>query len=180
MRINSDIEPLVFRDLAQRGKAVNRRAMTYYSLLRLSLQNSILPLARVCGPRRVCCQCKSMTSKYSVFASLRSSSNFLLRIHALVGGYLGHEAIAIAWDSLQGQPSIRCISPYDSAVFEEANAAVVGVAHQPGKPVLSQVALNLAAEAACAKAKPRHLSRQIFLALPNLSRSGAAALSGCN
>src|SRR5204862_7561679 len=43
---------LVSGDLAQRRKPVNRRAMTYYSLLRLSFQNSILPPARVCGPCR--------------------------------------------------------------------------------------------------------------------------------
>ncbi len=35
--------------------------------------------------------------------------------------------------------------------LEEANALVVGVAHQPRELVLSQLALYLAAEAACTK-----------------------------
>jgi len=82
---------------------------------------------------------------------------FLLRIHALVGGYLGHEAIAIAWDSLQGHAEHPVHLTVRLGSFEEANAAVVGVAHQPGKPVLSQVALNLAAEACLCQGKPRHL-----------------------
>src|SRR6267142_4360052 len=49
---HGDVEPLVSGDLAQRGEAVNGRAVTYYSFLRLSLKNSILPLAGVRGPGR--------------------------------------------------------------------------------------------------------------------------------
>src|ERR1700732_2723785 len=47
-----DVEPLVSRDLAQRREPVNGGTVTYYSLLRLRFQNSILPPARVCGPCR--------------------------------------------------------------------------------------------------------------------------------
>src|SRR5208282_693075 len=41
--------------------------------------------------------------------------------------------------------------------FEETDAVVVSVAHQPRKSLLSQVALNTAAEAARTKREPRHL-----------------------
>jgi hypothetical protein len=41
--------------------------------------------------------------------------------------------------------------------LEEANAAVVGIAHQPGKPFLSQMALYLAAEASGSKCEPSYL-----------------------
>ena len=96
-------------------------------------------------------------SKYSVFASLRNSSNFLLRIHTFMGGHLGHDPIAVARNALQGHSEHPVHLAVRLSGLEEANAAVVGVAHQTRKAFLSQVALHLAAEAAGAKREPRHL-----------------------
>ena len=54
-------------------------------------------------------------------------------------------------------PSILCISPYDSDGLEEADAAIVGVAHQMREAVLPQVALHLAADGAGAERQACHL-----------------------
>src|SRR5947207_2054834 len=154
---HGDVQPPVSGDLAQRRKPVNRRAVTYYSLLRLSLQNSILPPARVCGPCR--CMLPVQQHNVEVFAIREFAElvEFLLRIHTLSGGHLRHKAIAIAWNALKGHSEHPVHLAVRLCSLEEANAAVVGVAHQPSKPVLSQVALYPAAKAACTKREPRHL-----------------------
>src|SRR6267142_3928538 len=82
---------------------------------------------------------------------------FLLRIHALAGGHLRHQAIVLTWNALQGDSEHPVHLAVRLGSLEEANAVVIGVAHQPRKPILAQVALYLAAEAACAKRESRHL-----------------------
>src|SRR6267143_1865323 len=97
---HSDVEPLVSGDLAQRRKPVNRCAVTYYSLLRLSLQNSILPPARVCGP---CCGMLPVQQHHVEVFGIREFAQlveFLLRIHTLSGGHLRHKAITITCKAL--------------------------------------------------------------------------------
>src|SRR5580700_5968434 len=148
---HGDIEPLVSRDLAQRWKPVNRRAVTYNSLFRLSFQNSILPPARVCGPGRGMLPVQQHDVEVFGIREFAQLVEFLLRIHDWPGGHLRHDAIAIARNALQGHAEHPVHLAVRLSRLEEANAVVVGVSHQPRKPVLSQVALHLAAEAAGAK-----------------------------
>src|SRR5580765_824930 len=82
---------------------------------------------------------------------------FFLGIHALAGGDLGHQAVTVTWEALQGYAEHPVHLAIRLGSLEEANAAVVGIAHQSRKPVLSQVALYLAAEASGAKGEARHL-----------------------
>ena len=82
--------------------------------------------------------------------------DFCLRIYTFPGGHLRHKAITIARNALQGHSEHPVHVAVRLSSLEEANAAVVGVAHQPGKSVLSQVALYMAAEAPSAKREPRH------------------------
>src|SRR5207244_4200444 len=72
--------------------------------------------------------------------------------------------------------------------LEEANAAIVGIAHQPRETVLAEFALHLAAEAPCAKRKPRYFYSgsskgyevSCCLALRNQRKaSGDCKRSGC-
>ena len=83
--------------------------------------------------------------------------DFCLRIHTFPGGHLRHKAITIARNALQGDSEHPVHVAVRLSSLEKANAPIVGVAHQPGKPVLSQVALHLAAEAPSAKRESSHL-----------------------
>ena len=83
--------------------------------------------------------------------------DLLLRIHAFAGGDLRHQPVAVARNALQRDAQHSVHVAVGLGGFEEADAAVVGVAHQPREAVLSQVALHLAAEGAGAEREPRHL-----------------------
>src|SRR5256884_9336205 len=66
-----------------------------------------------------------------------------------------HDALPIY--ALQGDSEHPVHLAVRLSRLKEANALVVGVTHQPGKSVLSQIALYLAAEAACAKGEAGHI-----------------------
>src|SRR5437773_1305107 len=153
---HGEVEPLVSRYLAQCRKTVNRRAVAYDNPLRLSFQNSILPPARVCWPSRGMLPVQQHYVEVLRIRQFTQLVEFLLRIHALPGGHLRHKPIAVAWNALQGDSEHPVHLAVRLSRLKEANALVVGVTHQPGKSVLSQIALYLAAEAACAKGEAGH------------------------
>src|SRR5208282_3999685 len=72
-------------------------------------------------------------------------------------GHLRHQTIAIARKALQRLAEHPVHVTVGFGSFKEANAAVVGVADQPGKLVLPQLALHSPAQGAGAKGQPRHL-----------------------
>ena len=154
---HGDIEPLVSGELAQGGKAVNGGAVTYDGFPGLSLENSILPPARVCRPCSGMLPVQEHNVEIFGIRELAELVEFLLRIHTLVGGDFRHQAIAIAWNALQGYAEHSVHVAVRLGSFEEANAAVVGVAHQAREAVLAEVALYLAAEAASAEGEARDL-----------------------
>src|ERR1700675_429857 len=98
---HGDIEPFVSWDLAQRRKPVNRRAVTYDSLPRLSLQNSVLPPARVCRPCRGMLPVQQHDVEVFGIREFAQVVKFLLRIHTLPSGHLRHKAVTIAWNALE-------------------------------------------------------------------------------
>ena len=109
------------------------------------------------GHVAVCCQCSSMTSKYSVLASRRSSSNFCR-------GSTPSRVVTfdMIWYVSRGMPFKRDAEhPVHLAVgfrcLEEADAAVVGMAHEPREAFLPEVTLDAPAEAAGAERQPRDL-----------------------
>ena len=75
----------------------------------------------------------------------------LLRIDAVVGRDFRHDAIAVARDSFQRDAEHLVHVAVGFGSLEEADAAVVGVANEPGEFVPGRVALHLAAEAAGAE-----------------------------
>src|SRR5437870_1630651 len=131
--------------------------MTYYSLLRLRFQNSILPPPRVCRPCRGMLPVQQHHVEVLGIREFAQLVDFLLRIHTFSGRHLRHKLIIIARNALQGHSEHPVHVAVRLSSLEEANATVVGVAHQPGKSVLPQVALYLAAEAPSAKREPSHL-----------------------
>jgi hypothetical protein len=163
---HGDIEPLVSGELAQGRKAVNGGAVTYDGFPGLSLENSILPPARVCGPCGGMLPVQEHDVEVFGIRELAELVEFLLRIHTLVGGDFRHQAIAIAWNALQGYAEHPVHVAVGLGSFEEANAAVVSVAHQPGKAVLAEVALYLAAEAASAEGEARDLHSRLSQPYP--------------
>jgi aryl-alcohol dehydrogenase-like predicted oxidoreductase len=80
---------------------------------------------------------------------------FLLRAHAVASGHLGHQLIAVPRETLQSDAQHPVHLAVRLGGLEEANAAVVGMAHQARKPLLPEFALNLAAEAPCAERQTR-------------------------
>src|SRR5262249_2054203 len=78
---------------------------------------------------------------------------FLLRITAVVGGDLGHDAIRVARNALQGYAEHAMHVTVGLGGFKETDAAFVGVAHRPREGLLAKVALDLAADPAGAKCK---------------------------
>ena len=95
-------------------------------------------------------------SKYSVLASLRSSSIFVLRIHAFVRRHLRHQPIAVARNALQRDAQHLVHLAVRLGGLEETNAVIVGVAHQLRELVLSQFALHSPAHGSGAEREPRH------------------------
>ena len=93
-------------------------------------------------------------SKYSVFARRRSSSNFCCGIDAVAGRHLRHELIAVTRNALQGDAEHPVHLAVRFGRLEEADAAIVRMAHQPREPLLPELALYLAADAARAERKP--------------------------
>ena len=154
---HGDVEPFVSGDLAQRGKAVNGRAVTYDGFPRLSFENSVLPFAGIRGPSRGVLPVQQHDVEVFGVREFAQLVEFLLRIHAWPRGHLRHDAIAVAREALEGDAEHPVHVGVRLSRLEEAYAVVVRVAHQPRKPVLSQVALHLAAEAARAKCEARHL-----------------------
>ena len=73
--------------------------------------------------------------------------DLILRIHAVVRGDLGHQPIAIARNTLQGHAQHLVHSAVRLGRLEEADTALVGMAHQPRELFLPQVALYLPGEA---------------------------------
>ena len=71
-----DLEPLVPRTLPQRREAVHRRTTSYHVCLAWASEMPSAHRAVSSGHVATCCQCNSITSKYSVLASLRNSSIF--------------------------------------------------------------------------------------------------------
>ncbi len=70
--------------------------------------------------------------------------------------HLGHQPIAIARNALQGDSQHLMHSTVRFGSLEEAHAALVGMAYQPGELLLSQVALYLTGVASRAEREPRH------------------------
>ena len=70
--------------------------------------------------------------------------------------HLGHQPIAIARNALQGHAQHLVHSTVRFGSLEEADTALVGMAHQPRKLLLPQVALYLPGEAPRAEREPRH------------------------
>src|SRR5947207_8140904 len=81
---------------------------------------------------------------------------FLLRILAVVGGHFRHKLISLTRNALQSDAQHLVHLTVRFGCLEEANTTIVGIAHQPREPILSEIALHLAAEAPCAESQPRY------------------------
>ena len=135
------------------------------------------------GQVAVCCQCSSMMSKYSVLARRAELVELLLRIDAVLGRHLRHHLVAVARNALQGDAEHLVHLAVRFGRLEEADAVVVGVAHQPREPVLPELALHPAAEAARAERQPcdldaRPAERDQIGRLPALRGEGKPAGHG--
>jgi hypothetical protein len=97
---HGNFQPLVFRHPAQRGESMNRRAVRQHRLFGLSFGYSILPSEAVGRPRRCMLPVQKDYVEVVGFGGPAQLVDFFLRIHAVMGRDLGHQPIAIAWDSL--------------------------------------------------------------------------------
>ena len=78
----------------------------------------------------------------------------LLRIDAVAGRHLRHELVAVTRDALQGDAEHPVHLAVRFGRLEEADAAIVRMAHQPRETLLPELALYLAADAARAERQP--------------------------
>src|SRR5262249_48601623 len=81
--------------------------------------------------------------------------DLLLRTHPVASRHLGHQLIALPRDTLQDDAQHLVHLTVRLGGLEEANSAVVGMAYKARKPLLPEIALNLAAEATPAKRQTR-------------------------
>jgi triose/dihydroxyacetone kinase / FAD-AMP lyase (cyclizing) len=154
---HGNFQPLVFRHPAQRGESMNRRAVRQHSLFGLSFGNSILPSEAVGWPGRCMLPVQKDYVEVVGFGGLAQLVDFFLRIDAVMGRDLGHQPIAIARNSLQGDSQHLVHSTVRFGSLKEADTALVGMAYQPGELLLSQVALYLTRIAARTEGEPGHL-----------------------
>jgi hypothetical protein len=152
------VQPLVPGNLPQRRQAVNRRAVAHHRLLVLGLQDPVLPAAGVDGPGGSVLPVQQHDVEVVGVGQGAQLVEFLLRVDALVGRrHLGHQLVGVPGNPLQGDPQHLVHLAVRLGGLEEADAAVVGMAHQTGEPLLSELALHLAADAPGAEGEPRHL-----------------------
>src|SRR6476619_7053318 len=78
----------------------------------------------------------------------------LLRIDTLAGRHLGHELVAVTRNALQGDAQHPVHLAVRFGRLEEADAAIVPMAHQPREPLLPELPMYLTADGARAKGKP--------------------------
>jgi hypothetical protein len=79
----------------------------------------------------------------------------LLRIDAVAGRHFRHQLVAVARNALQGDAQHPVHLAVRFGRLEEADTAIVGVAHQPRERVLPELALDLPADGARAEREPR-------------------------
>jgi len=84
--------------------------------------------------------------------------DLLLRIDSVVGRNLGHQAIAVAGNTLESYTEHLVHATVGLGSFEEADTALMGMTHQPGELILAQVALGLAGKGSRAECEPRDLN----------------------
>src|SRR5690606_25091697 len=78
----------------------------------------------------------------------------LLRVDTIAGRHLRHDLVALAGQALQGDAEHSVHLAVGLGRLEEADAAVVGMAHEPREAVLSERTLYPSAETARAERKP--------------------------
>src|SRR5580700_5391328 len=83
--------------------------------------------------------------------------DLFLRIHPFARRHFGHQPVRIARNALQRHAQHLVHVAVSLRGFEEANAAVVRVAHQPGELILPQLALRSPADGPGAEREPRYL-----------------------
>ena len=93
-------------------------------------------------------------SKYLGVGEAAELVELLLRVDTLACRHLRHDLVAVAGDALQRDPEHPVHLAVRFGRLEEADPAVVGMAHQPREAILPERALDLAAEAARAECEP--------------------------
>ena len=124
------------------------------TLLRLGLEDPVLPARRVGRPCRRVLPVQQHDVEVFGVGQAAELVELLLRVDAVAGRHLRHQLVAVARDALQGDAEHLVHLAVRFGGLEEADAAVVGVAHQPREPLLPEFALHLAADGACAERQP--------------------------
>ena len=144
-------------ELAQGRQSVYGGAAPQNDLLDLRFGNGVLPALALGGPGGGVLPVEKHDVKVLGLGELPQFVDLLLGIHVTVRGDLRHQFVTVARNALQSDAQHAVHVTVGLRRLKEANALVVGVAHQAGELVLPQLALHAATEGAGAEGKARHL-----------------------
>src|SRR6266404_4266478 len=149
---HGDLKKLVVGHLTQRRQTMNRSATAQDNLFGLRFENAVLPASGVGRPGGSVLPVQKHDVEIVRVGELTQLVEFFSGIYAIVErGDLGHDAVGISRNAFQGDAQHAVHFPVGLGGFKEADAAVVGIANEISKSILTEIPLNLAAERTGAK-----------------------------